>query len=107
MLQSERVVEQLEKDGLYRLEYDSSADRPSLAVVAAVADISQTDPVELAPLHSAVDTDALENLVQPSNGSSRNKRRVSFQFAGYKISVSSEGIVEVDENNCNSTDTNG
>lgn len=85
-----------EDDRVYRLEYDPSLDTPTLAVVAAVAAITRTDPMDLDPLHSVVDTSALDDLFAPSPANHGRWGRVVFRFGGFEIMASSQGIIEVD-----------
>lgn len=82
-----------EDDKVYRLEYDQSVDTPSVAVVAAVATMTHTDPLDLDPLFREIDTDALDDLFTTTDH--RPWGRVIFQFNGFEIMVSSRGVVEV------------
>ncbi|QLG47927.2 HalOD1 output domain-containing protein [Natrinema halophilum] len=65
-------------------------DAVTEAVVNAVADIDGTSPLELRPLSTVIDPDALGKLV-------RNGEDVSVEFAycGYNVCVSSIGKVTV------------
>lgn len=92
LLTSRTAVDRRE-DG-YELEYDPAADAPSQAVVAAVGAFTGTDPIELEPLHAAVDADALDALFQPPAGTDR---RVAFRYDGLEIAVGSPGTVTVTE----------
>ena len=58
---------------------------PSLRVVEAVAAETDTDPTELTPLGTVVDTDALDALV-----SSAGDLSVNFEYEGYRISIGSD-----------------
>ncbi|WIV67868.1 HalOD1 output domain-containing protein [Natrialbaceae archaeon AArc-T1-2] len=80
-------VELLERDadeGTAVLSYDL-ADRPTVAVVDAVATVEGVDPISLEPLHDAVDTDALDRLVGHTR--SNGDVRVTFAFAGYEVEI--------------------
>ncbi|WP_226039731.1 HalOD1 output domain-containing protein [Natrinema sp. DC36] len=60
-------LETLEFDresGTYRARYDQDATAASIAVVAAVSNGLDTDPLELDPLHDTIDTDSLTDLVR-------------------------------------------
>lgn len=63
----------------------------STAVVRAVAAAAETTPEELPPLTDVIDPDALDALVTrpETNGSIR------FQYAGYHVTVSTDGRVTV------------
>ncbi|KYH23736.1 hypothetical protein HAPAU_42160 [Halalkalicoccus paucihalophilus] len=78
---------------VYRLEYDSEVDTPSVAVVAAIAAMTRTDPMDLDPLHSVIDTSAFDDLFTATD----HKRwgRVVFRFSGFEIMASSHGVIEV------------
>lgn len=56
------------------------------AVVGAVADAEDASPLELDPLAKAIDPDALDALVT-SLGAERTSVSVSFQYAGYLVTV--------------------
>jgi len=66
---------------------DASA---SEAVVAAVAAQEDIDPMELPPLYGAVDPDALDALFADDRPG-----RVSFQYAGYEVTVRGRDQVTV------------
>ena len=60
-------------------------------VVANVAQVSDTDALELPPLYDAVDPEALETLV-----ATLGHGEVSFDYAGYSVTVDSSGSVSLD-----------
>jgi len=63
-------------------------ERPSIAVVSAVADVTGTDPSELDPLYETIDPDALNSLFRGSQGDGPNSRgQVSFSVAGCDVVV--------------------
>lgn len=71
----------------YHAEF--SAEEPDDAadtVVAGVAAIEDEDPIELEPLGSVVDTDALGDIFHPASGSGTDVS-VSFEYSGYRITV--------------------
>lgn len=96
LTQSTEWIEYNEEDQTYRLAYDPAIDDTSLAVVTAVATVSGTDPVEVDPLHAAVDPTALDRLFKPTarRKSSRNGQ-VIFRFGEYTITVDGTGVIEV------------
>ena len=87
-------VEFVVDDGIYRAEYDSSRDQPSLAIVATIAAADQRDPNDLRPLHSAIDTDGLNELFAPAATDGQRNGRLSFLYEGFEVTVSSEGVIE-------------
>ncbi|WP_440772480.1 HalOD1 output domain-containing protein [Natronorubrum sp. DTA28] len=78
----------------FRAAYDSTRDSASLAVVAVVATALNSDPMELSPLHSAIDTVALEDLFAPSPGGVREPDSTSFRYEGFAVTVFSAGAIE-------------
>lgn len=72
----------------YRLAPDES---PSEGIVAAVAAVSGTEPLSLAPLYSAVDPDALDGLFERP---ATDDVTVTFDYCDHEVAVR-HGIVEV------------
>lgn len=69
----------------------------SLAIVNRVAELEDTTPLELPPLHETVDPGALDTLLE-SEGVT-----VSFTYYGYHVTVTSGGTIAITEE----TDTAG
>lgn len=65
---------------------------PSRAVVRAVADAADAEPIELPPLYEAVDTDALDAVFRGRPGG-----RVTFDYAGHTVTVRHNAEVTVQE----------
>lgn len=61
-------------------------------IVSRIADEEGVDPLELDSLHSTVDTDALETLV---DGDDRNGLRVDFQYHGYSVTVRGDRQINI------------
>lgn len=74
--------------------YSSHRTDPSIAVVSALAAVTDTDPMALGPLHDAVDTDALDAILTqgPDDGSDVE---VSFTVAGHVVTVHTGGTLTV------------
>jgi len=51
-----------------RTQFDTEKTSASLAVTATLADAMGVDPVEMDPLHSTVDPDALDDLLRVRTG---------------------------------------
>ncbi|PSP86151.1 hypothetical protein BRC83_01855 [Halobacteriales archaeon QS_1_68_17] len=81
----------------FRSTYDWQQDSPVGAVVNAVSRASGTDPMALPPLYRAVDPDALDGLVAADDRSADHDLRVTFRFAGYAVTVTGTGVVELFE----------
>lgn len=67
-----------------------------MAVISTVATVAETDPMDLEPLYSAVDPDALNALFEsPATDASRDDIRVTFAFHGHEVTVYSSGVITV------------
>lgn len=74
----------------------SDGESISLKVIEEVADRDGTDPAKLQPpLHTVVDTDALDSLFQSTATRTREGGTVVFRYRGYTIRVDGAGEVEV------------
>lgn len=66
-------------------------------VVEAVADVTETDPMDLEPLYNHVDTTSLDRLfAEASPEAPRDRGHVAFPMAGCQIVVYADGTVVVD-----------
>ena len=66
-------------------------------ILTAIAESTDQSVENLGPLYDAIDPEALDALFAPrADGSPRPVGKVSFQYAGYWVTVSSEGAVELD-----------
>jgi len=79
---------------VFRADYDTAEDSVTLATVAVVATAQDRDPADLAPLQSAVDTDALDALFSTAESPTANSCRLTFEYEGFEVTVFSEGAVE-------------
>lgn len=73
-------------------------NRPSRAVVEAVAEADDADPVELTPpLYEVIDSDALDRLFTATTAHDRTDGQVTFSYNGYGVTVRGDGSVSVEE----------
>ncbi len=82
------------------VEFDSSSGGVVDAVTKAVVRRSGREPLELPPLQTVVDADALETLFGGRTAGHRSVPRdltVSFAYAGHRITVSGGRVVVADE----------
>lgn len=68
----------------------------STKVVRAVANETNTDPVELPPLYYEIDPDALDRLFDPSTAAA-SVERLTFTMAGCDVAIDDAGQVTVTE----------
>ncbi|WP_076610938.1 HalOD1 output domain-containing protein [Natronorubrum thiooxidans] len=69
----------------------------SLKIVEKIAKREGVQPEELKPpIHSAIDTDALDSLYQSSD-SDRGPSKVEFRYKGYTVIVDRAGDVDVEK----------
>ena len=66
------------------------------AIVEAVARRSESDALDLPPLQEAVEPDVLDALARSSLDGGASPR-LSFRYAGYRITVNADGTIYVDE----------
>lgn len=79
----------------YRLQYDwSTKVTPSTGVIETIAAVEDRDMADYPPLHDAIDTDSLDELLGGGDGRSADVR-VEFSYDGYDVVVSSGGTVAV------------
>jgi hypothetical protein len=60
------------------------------AIVSTVATVKDVDPDALEPLYTAIDPDALRDLIEPQ---SSHGERVTFEWADCEITVSGQRVV--------------
>ena len=69
----------------------------STRILTAIAERDDRSIDDLRPLYEVIDPDALDALFAPRmDGSLRGGGSVSFPYAGYVVTVSSDGVVEID-----------
>ena len=67
----------------------------SQAVVTAVAEETDTDPMELDPLYNVIDSDALNTLLSSHEpGADGALLEVEFIYAGCEVRVASDGTAQ-------------
>lgn len=75
--------------------YQVAADQTvSEAVVYAVSDATDADPLDLEPLYTAVDPDSLDALYA-RHGPGR-PAELTFTFSGHEVTVLSDGRIRVE-----------
>ena len=80
----------------HRVSFDSSTESVCKAIISTVAVVSETKPLELPPLYSAVDPDALEALLERNVPGPQNADiHISFTFTEWEITVHSYGVIAV------------
>ena len=84
-------------DATHSVEFDWDDELSIGAVVtSAVETVSGRDVTDLPPLHDVVDVDALDKLFRPRrSGERRTNGSVTFQFAGYTVTVYADGLLVV------------
>lgn len=81
----------------HRTRYDPEGGESVItSVIVSVAAVSGAKPTALPPLQRTLDTDALEAVV----GSAREADThltVTFGYAGYRVSVDTDGSIRISE----------
>lgn len=75
----------------HRTRWDTE-DGVAVAVVKAVAEATNTDPFELEPLHSAMDTGVLDSIAESDPDS---QWRLEFEYAGVRVELVETGDLTV------------
>ncbi|TMT79080.1 hypothetical protein E2L06_19870 [Haloterrigena sp. H1] len=88
------AVEYVPDSGTVRTQFDQEKIPASIAVIATLADVLDTDPVELDPLHSTVDLDEVDALVRVRSGTDGDTH-VTFTHEGHAITVHSYGVITI------------
>ena len=79
-------------------EFDvAAADNVTVGVVDALSTVRGVDPVEMEPLQSYVDVDALEGVVRSHFRQRCGGLTVSFRVDGYDVTVESYGRIHVEQ----------
>lgn len=69
----------------------------STAIVRAVSQVDDRSTNELPALHDAVDTEALETLLRTDGAAGKSsKTTVSFDYADYEVTVTTDGKLRVE-----------
>ena len=87
-----------------RTQFDQEKTPPSMAVIGTLADVMGVDPVELDPLYSTIDPDALDKLVHVHNRTSGDTH-VTFTHEDHSITVHSYGLVTITSEGSRTTET--
>ena len=85
------AVEYHPETATVRTRFDHERTPPSMAVIATLADVLDADPIELEPLQSSVDPDALDEGVRLRREMDGDIH-VEFTHEGHAITVSSYGV---------------
>ena len=88
------AVEYSQESVTVRTQFDQAKTPASMVVIATLADVMDSDPVELTPLHSVVDPAALDALVQVRNGATGDTH-ITFTHEGHEIRVHSYGVITI------------
>ena len=78
-------------------EFDDGARTVTDAVVEAVAAAAGDDPLEIEPIHSVVDPDALDALLGQNGRQRHGDVHVTFSFHGYDVTVWDYGRIQLVE----------
>lgn len=80
------------EEGSYRGKYDAGQASPSFAIIMAVSNVTELDPLELDPLYESLDTDALDALFTAERSS---VDRLTFRHCDCDITIGTDHVVEV------------
>ena len=87
-----------------RTHFEQEKTPPSMAVIGTLAHVMGVDPIELDPLYSTIDPDALDKLVHVHNRTSGDTH-LTFTHEGHSITVHSYGVVTITSEDNQTTET--
>ena len=76
----------------FRRRPDTDDGSPSERVILAVAEQTNTDPVELPPLYHTIDPEALDAFL-----ATWEDGLIEFQYAGHSVSIECDGTIHLTE----------
>ena len=82
--QDERMTSRQSHDG----------DRISDRLLREVASNADKDMLEMPPLQETIDVEALDRVIESAEAGG-GKARLEFEYAGYRITITDEGVVDV------------
>lgn len=88
------MVEYCRDSATIRAQFDLEETPASMAIVATLANVTDTDPTDMRPLYSAVDPDAVDALVRAQPGA-HGDTHVTFTHEGHEVRVASYGVVTI------------
>ena len=71
------------------------SETPAAAIIAAVAEAADVDPLELPPLYEFIDLDALNTLFQKHEGAIDSETVLSFTINNWNVFVRADGRIRV------------
>lgn len=81
---------------IHHVRYDPASDvEASELLVTAIADITDTNPLELEPLYETVDIDTVDDFVN-SDSHPDVGGHISLVFEGYDVRVHASGLIEIE-----------
>lgn len=92
---SRESLEYDELAGVYRTRHDFEGDARLSETVASAVSALEPDLSAARPLSDCVDPDALDALLIPHEGCPRAGATVTFQLAGYHVTVACDGEIVV------------
>jgi hypothetical protein len=93
------AIEVHEQSGTYLTQFEMQTRPVTEAILTAVATATGNDPLELPPLYSVIDPDALEALFDPPAYDGSDQRlTVTFEYADCRVTAKAHGTVMVEDN---------
>ncbi|AFZ72686.1 HalOD1 output domain-containing protein [Natronobacterium gregoryi] len=84
-----------DSDPKYVAAFDPvDGDKPSEAIVDAVASVTGKDPLEMTPLYEAIDPDALDALFDQRQAGDET-HELWFTYDGFDVGVHSDGEIRL------------
>ena len=81
------------EDDVFHVRFDPEHDSVVQVVVRSVGTIRNVDPLELAPLEEAVDTETIERVAGPEADEASRHGEITFRYEGLRVTVETDGHV--------------
>lgn len=75
--------------------HKDGSETPTEAIIDAVANAADVDPLELPPLYEFIDADALNNLFQQHEGTVDSEAVLSFRIDNWNVFVRADGRIRI------------
>lgn len=89
------MLERNDDTGTYSIRYDWSDVSPSTAIMESVSAVEGIDPIELEPLNTVLDPDAIDELLDSPVGTEPSPVEVSFRYGSVDVSARRDGRIDL------------
>ncbi|WP_247003153.1 HalOD1 output domain-containing protein [Halosolutus gelatinilyticus] len=77
---------------VFEAQFDRAAIDPSEAVIEAIADVRDVEPIRLDPLYEFVDPEALDRICADRSDADCT---VTFAYLEYRVAITDSGVITI------------